>query len=175
MLMDTVCNEFAASFANNFSFLKGKRIVLYGLGYRTGAVIDALGKEFSFIGLMDRDEENIGKNFFSRKVLSEAEAAACAEAIVIISVSFYDVIFKRIAHLWTEHHIPIYFPTGQQAEQGDKTHEALPEAYAALSLTDIKERIKAFAAVSFDVFDTLLMRRFLESDAVFLLAEFLAQ
>lgn len=172
--MDAVCQEFAAAFAENFGFLQGKNLVLYGLGYRTGGLIEALGDKFRFIGLMDREEENIGKIFFGKPVLGRAEVIARADAIVIVSVSFYDVIFRRIASLWTEHHIPIYFPNGIQAELSGQAYDEMPPEAMRLSKEQVKADIEAHDVISFDLFDTLLMRKVLDSETVFSLVEALA-
>lgn len=172
--MDAVCQEFAAAFAENFGFLQGKNLVLYGLGYRTGGLIEALGDKFHFIGLMDRDEENIGKIFFGKSVLDRAAVIERADAIVIVSVSFYDVIFRRIATLWTEHHIPIYFPNGVQATMAGQGYDKMPEEAMRLAREQVKADIQAHDVISFDLFDTLLMRKVLDSETVFSLVEALA-
>lgn len=62
--MDNLCNEFVSQFDKEFSGLKDKKIVLYGIGYRTEALLDGLKGKYDFIGLMDREESNIGKFYF---------------------------------------------------------------------------------------------------------------
>lgn len=118
--MDAVARQFVDAFHDTFSFLQGKRLVIYGIGYRTGAIIDTLSDVYDFVGVMDKETDNIGKDFFGIPCLSPMEVPSKADAIIIVSVSFYDVIFKRISHLWTEDGIPIYFPNGTQARGGER-------------------------------------------------------
>lgn len=66
--MALIKSSFAQSFDTTFRFLKGKRIVLYGIGYRTGEIIEQL--DYTVIGLLDRDQVNIGKEYFGKIVLS---------------------------------------------------------------------------------------------------------
>lgn len=124
--MDAVARQFVTAFENTFSFLHGKRIVLYGIGYRTGAILEILSDRYDFVGVMDKDTKNVGKEFFGKLCLAAEEVPAKADAVIIISVSFYDVIFKRISHLWTVHSIPIYYPNGVQALEKEKGYIPFP-------------------------------------------------
>ncbi|BEU88737.1 hypothetical protein TAMA11512_22010 [Selenomonas sp. TAMA-11512] len=169
--MDVVAKEFVTAFEDTFAFLKGKRIVLYGIGYRTGALIDLLGKAYDFVGVMDKDAGNVGKLFFGRPCLAQEEIPACADCIIIVSVTFYDVIFKRIADLWIKDGIPIYFPNGEQAKVEPRGFNALPTEQESLSMETLQAEIRAHDVVSFDLFDTLIMRKTLDADAVFALVE----
>ncbi len=173
--MDNLCNEFVSQFDKDFSHLKDKKIVLYGIGYRTEALVNDLKDKYNFIGLMDKEECNIGKSFFGYKVLDNATVVREADCIIIISVSFYDVIFNRISWLNLEHGIDIYFPNGDKARKAVKEYEEFDADYKVFCLETAKERLKSFDTVSFDFFDTLCMRKVLDSDVIFEMMDFQLQ
>lgn len=173
--MDVVCSEFVLQFKKNFSHLKDKRIVLYGIGYRTGALIECLKDEYNFIGLMDKEESNIGKIMFDRQILDIETVIKHADCIIIISVSFYDVIFNRISYLNLEHGIDIYFPNGEKAGLSEKEYEEFDIEYKKLNTKRVKEIIQENDVISFDLFDTLLIRKVLDPDVVFEVIDFRLQ
>lgn len=169
--LDNLNKEYVKKFHQHFACLSNKKIVLYGLGYRTGAIIESLGEVYNFIGLMDRDKDNIGKNYFGCRVLDDNEVISKADCIIIVSVSFYDVIYKRISYLDTEFGIPIYFPNGKKAELCKDECSYFSEEYSKLNLNKLKKQIDLYEIVTFDLFDTLLMRKVYSPDAVFDLVE----
>lgn len=165
--MDTVNLEFVKEFDESFCSMRNRRIVLYGIGYRTGALIEALNEEYNFIGLMDRDKENIGKFKFGYEILDEHSVIEKADCIIIISVSFYDVIYNRISHLETENGIEIFFPNGKRASEVRNEFEELNGDDFRQNIDIAKQKIDEADVVSFDIFDTLLMRKVLNPDNVF--------
>lgn len=173
--MDNLCNEFVSQFNKDFSCLKNKKIVLYGIGYRTEALVDTLRDEYNFIGLMDKEESNIGKTYFGYKVLDNATVIKEADCIIIISVSFYDVIYNRISWLNTEHGIDIYFPNGDKARKAMKEYEEFDADYRLLNMESAKKYLEQFDTVSFDLFDTLCMRKVLDPDVIFEVMDFQLQ
>jgi predicted HAD superfamily hydrolase len=146
--------RFIADFRANFAMLKGQPIALYGIGEKTGLIVEKCS-EFSIVGLMDR--EAVGRTVYGLRVLSNDEAIAQARAIVIVAnMSLVDLIYQRIAFLSVRHGIEIYYVNGTRPETVDASigddplWDANGEALAAaIDKSDI---------VSFDVFDTLIMR-----------------
>jgi predicted HAD superfamily hydrolase len=168
---DNLDNEFIKQFDNCFSFLVGKRIVLYGIGYRTGALIRNLGKKYNFVGLMDKEPDNIGKTFFDTVVLDNEYVINHADCIIIISVSYYEVIYKRISSL-EEYGIDIYYPNGKMASLENGGFEKFSDDYYNLTKENVCKQIEQYDVISFDIFDTLLMRRVLDSNTVLQLVEY---
>ncbi len=170
--MDIVCNEFVFQFDKEFSDLKDKKIVLYGIGYRTEALLNGLKEKYDFIGLMDKEKSNIGKSYFGYQVLDNETVIKEADCIIIISVSFYDVIYNRISWLSSEYGIDIYFPNGVKAGQKTREYEEFDTEYKGLSKESVRKYMDHFDIVSFDLFDTLCMRKVLDSDVIFELMDF---
>lgn len=83
-------------FHRNFDRFKGQKIVLYGIGRMTATLLENV-KDHSFIGLMDKDADNIGKTYFGLPVLSPEEARNQADLIMInTSGTYWNVIYRRI-------------------------------------------------------------------------------
>ena len=58
------------SFYKNFTRLRHRKIVLYGLGPETQILLSNL-VGFNIVGLMDNNKKLINKFFFKKKILSE--------------------------------------------------------------------------------------------------------
>lgn len=144
----------AENFIEYFAAYREKKIVLYGLGQYTASLVST-ASGFNFIGLMDGDENNIGREVYGLRVIGIDEARESADLIVINTSSFYwDLIFERIADIG----IPIYFPNGERATKKKQQPKKLSSDERNLSMEQMKEAINCVDIVSFDIYDTLLMR-----------------
>lgn len=62
-------------FVERFSAYKKNRIVLYGIGRLTATLLEGLkGTDFRFVGLMDKDPNNLGKTMFGLPVVNQDTA-----------------------------------------------------------------------------------------------------
>ncbi len=156
-------------FQKAFAGWRDVPIVLYGLGKNTEAILQNT-TGFLFAGLMDA--QNTGSVFWGLQVLSEREVIALQPRIVIIArESVVPVIYERIAHLQRQHGIPVYDFKGElqgQKQQEYKNHD-LP--YWKATEEELRKAIAVHDCISFDIFDTLLMRRVLEPKDVFHMVE----
>ena len=107
-------------FKIHFSKFKDKKIVLYGIGRYTATLVPVL-KDFNFIGLMDRDSENIGKSMYGLPIFSIETAERNADMIIINTAqTYWKVIYKRICQL----SIPVYYLNGEIASiEEDRGYE----------------------------------------------------
>lgn len=168
--IDGLEQEFIRKFDNFFCHLKDKRIVLYGIGYRTGAIIREL-PHYNIIGMLDKEPENIGREFYGKNVLSINEAVNKADCIIIIAVSYWEVIYERIKKITDEYKIPVYFPNGEKAAISASWSPQDEFPYWNLTENYVIAEIKKHTIISFDIFDTLVMRKILYTDTVFDLLE----
>jgi len=162
--------EFVAQqFQKAFSRWRGDPFVLYGLGKNTEAVLTRT-EGFRFEGLMDA--RNTGKCFWGLPVLSEEEAAALHPRIVIIArESVVPVIYARIAKLEKDHGLEIYNFKGERLGQRGQDYGGEDLPYWRVTEEELRGAIDACDCVSFDIFDTLLMRRVLVPEDVFEIEE----
>lgn len=155
------------SFKDKFFAFKDKKIVLYGIGRYTAVLIPAI-KEFHVIGLMDKDEDNIGKVMFGLPVISKKDAEQNADLVIInTSESYWRVIYKRIRDL----SIPIYFLNGENAAEQVEDDSYRNNPYWQQNIEQLRKQISQYDVVSFDIFDTLILRKVFMPQDVFKLVE----
>jgi len=139
-------------FRENFKEYKNSRIVLYGIGRYTATLVEGL-KEFNFVGLMDKDSANVGKEMFGLPIIDREKAEQIADIIVInTSETYWDAIYSRIEDI----SIPVYYKNGQKAQKQNRVVWA--NLFKGLSWAELDEKIQNAQVVSFDFFDTLFMR-----------------
>lgn len=139
-------------FIDRFSFYKNKRIVLYGIGRYTATLLEG-GSGFHFVGLMDKDPENVGKIFFGLPVIDQDTAEKSADMIIINTAeTYWNVIFRRIKGI----QIPVFYRNGKRAEEEKSILFENP--FRDMSYEELCEQIEKAEYISFDFFDTLFMR-----------------
>ncbi len=161
-------NRFVSDFRTNFDTLKDIPVVLYGVGQFTKHIVE-LVDDFHIIGLMDA--KTTGQTIYGLRVLSEQEVAAAAKAIIIVAnLSVAGEIHQRIEKFTTKHCIEVYFLNGLKPP--DYPASIWENPYWEKDAEKLKERILENELISFDIFDTLLMRRCKMPEDVFRLVAY---
>lgn len=75
-----------AEFKSRFREYKNKKIVLYGIGRYTATLMEGL-TDYSIIGLMDKDSNNIGKTFFGLPVIDKCTVDQIISALIISTLN----------------------------------------------------------------------------------------
>ena len=160
------------AFQQNIGIWGGKQVILYGVGKNTEAILEHT-EGFRFLGLMDQG--TVGQEIYGCRVLSEEEALEGYQddrvIVIIARESVVGIIYKRIEHLREEYGIPIYDYSGKDLSMQDTAFEPKPLPYWNASYAGLCAAIDAHDVISFDIFDTLLMRRVLLPTDVFLVVE----
>lgn len=139
-------------FEEHFKDVKEKKIVLYGIGQYTATLLSKL-TDFHVAGLLDGDHANIGKIIYGYRVLSVREAEETADLIIINTSPFYwEMIFKRIENI----KIPVYYADGSRACK--KKISYIIHDKVKVSFSEMKRQIDCADIVTFDFYDTLVMR-----------------
>lgn len=154
-------------FKRAFSFLKGERVIFYGTGQYTELLLQE-PLDFQVIGLMGH--HTAGDRCYGLPVLSEESArnSGCKTMIVIANLSTAPVIYQRIRSFVLDCGMDVYYMNGKPAGQGGCA-AALP--YGAEYAGPPYDRLMTYDVVSFDLFDTLIMRKCLTPEEVFVLVE----
>ena len=149
--------EFKKAFPNT-----NMKIALYGTGRFTATLLQ-YAKDYHFVGLLDRDSALVGTELYGLNVLSRAEAEEQADIIVInTQESYWKSIYERVKD-WN---IAIYYRNGQKATL-DTYRDYEQNPYWQKSLKTLEDKILSYQIISFDIFDTLLMRKiFYEIDVL---------
>lgn len=141
------------AFEEAFQALKNKKIVIYGTGRMTATLISEL-RGFNIVGLCDRDENLVGSVKYGKPILSQAEAELQGDIVIINTDSTYwNTIYKRIQK-WN---LPIYYRNGERATENEKMDKDCP--YWKSSLQELEQKLEHYEIISFDVFDTLILRK----------------
>lgn len=153
------------AFRENFGNCKDEKIAIYGLGKNTKVILDEY-TEFSFVGLMD--EVKTGDKVWNLPVITceQAKEMNVSKIIIIATAANVPLIYRRIASRCRELQIDVYAINGEKLEINTKKY-ALPEYYSEITQENLKRKIDACDVVSFDIFDTLLVRSTLVPADVF--------
>jgi predicted HAD superfamily hydrolase len=149
------------TFKEHFKGDVNRPLVLYGVGRNTEAILDNC-TDLNIIGLMDQD--SVGEVKFGKKVLSYEEVIELKPTIVIVARdSVVNIIYNRIEFL-EEKNISIYKINGTKLYKSGLTYgnEELP--YWNIREKDLEKAIDEHTVISFDIFDTLIMRRLVKHD-----------
>lgn len=152
------------NFRKIFGDKKNMRIAIYGIGRRTATLLPGI-TDYNITGLLDRDKNNVGKELCDIKVIPIDNIEEKADLIIINSdPSNYEIIFKRISGEVT---IPVYYADGRLACLSDKDKSYEQNEYWKSSYEELKDKIDQADIVSFDIFDTLIMRKIFSPEDVF--------
>lgn len=154
-------------FRNGLKKYIDKNIVLYGIGRNTDAIVGEV-KEYNIMGLMD--VSSTGQTVYGMKVLDESEVIKLKAIVVIVARdSVIPIIYSRIKHL-KENGIIIVDYAGRCINESEKYENDFLE-YWSITEDDLLKEIDKHKVISFDLFDTLIMRKILNPDNVFELVE----
>lgn len=158
--------EFLNCFQKHFHIYKNNKIVIYGIGKITEYVLKYL-PEYNIFGILDRDPDSVGKKIFNVEVITP-EIAKQAEMIIIFNRgdNIRKIIFDRISYFLTEYNIPIYYIDGSSANI-EENEDISNNSYWDLTLKKMKDMVDKYQIISFDIFDTLVMRKVYSSSDIF--------
>lgn len=158
------------SFVQNFGKFKNEPLVIYGLGKNTQAVLAEL-TDYNVVGLMD--EVRTGEIFFGKKVIScnEALDLGVKDIVIIARASNVPIIYRRIAEFCTGNGISVYDINGSKQTVETYVFSELPKEYEEIDERRLLASIDQSEVISFDIFDTLLMRNVLVPHDVFYILE----
>ena len=149
--------------------LKNKKILIYGTGVWCRRLIDGLKDSASIIGILDK-EKTEGEIQGIPILKWENIQSGVADAVIIASrPQFYKEIYTRIFGKCLNLGLDIYSADGQNLKnEYDKAAVNIENAlYYAKTKEQLLNKIAEYDAISFDVFDTLVMRKTLEPADIF--------
>lgn len=155
-----------------FQHLEGKKILIYGTGIIAKRLIRSLSG-FRLIGVIDRVHFG-GELEGIPIVLWDEIESEDADAVIIASVEKnYKVIYQRIIEKCILYNLAVYGESGQNLNGyfGWKFPETDDGKYFRKNENELKQLILRHDAISFDLFDTLIMRKTLEPADVFDIVE----
>ncbi len=161
---DYIINQWETHFDN----MRNRKLAIYGIGKNTKIILDNFLSD-NIVGLMD--EVRTGESIYGKPIISIDEALALGiDAIVIVArTGNVRIIYRRIADVCAANSIDVFDISGKVVGI-DFFEEKSFEKYAEITEKILKGKIDKADVVSFDIFDTLLMRRVLYPRDIFVLA-----
>ncbi len=146
-------------------FSPSDKLVIYGLGKNTKVILDRCN-DYSIIGLMDRIRT--GETEWGLPILSIEEVAALGvkKIVILATAANVPIIFRRIQGKCEEYGIEVYDINGERKENKSKEYK-LDDFYNVSTWDALVKKIDAADVVSFDIFDTLLVRDVLYPTDIF--------
>lgn len=147
-------------FEKSFFDYKDQKIVIYGIGDQTRFIIEKL-RQYHIVGVLDGIKK--GGTIYGVPILDETLLSKKqADMVVIVARSSnIGIILKRIAHISINSGISVFDIQGNNL-----LNRKIRKNWQSIRLPDREEllqRIRGADIVSFDVFDTLIMRKLLFS------------
>ena len=148
-----------------FGSYKGEKIALYGLGIETQKTMMSLGEAYEIIGLLD--SFSIDGSLYGRQIISFDHAVSEGVKLIIVVArpGSCRSIAKKIGKECVEKGIALMDIRGQNLLETKRISYHFHDANI-VTKTEIEDKIKRAEVVSFDMFDTLVMRRTLYADDV---------
>jgi len=157
-------------FTQNFLKKDFPSIILYGTGLNTKRLLENVADE-RITGLMDA--KRTGEILWGYKVLSYEEVAGLKDCIIVVIArnAVINVIYRRIESFCKAHGIRVYNIQGE--ELGSVSGKGISHICFTQSERTLKDAIREHDIISFDIFDTLLMRRIMRPRDIFLVMDIL--
>ena len=157
-------NYIKDQFTQNFLNKDFPSIILYGTGLNTKRLLENV-IDTRIAGLMDA--KRTGEVLWGYKVLSYEEAAQMKDCVIIVIArnAVINVIYRRIESFCKENGIRVYNIQGE--ELGGVSGESISHTCFTQSRQALEDVIKEHDIISFDIFDTLLMRRIMRPRDIF--------
>lgn len=157
--------DFSRQFDESFSKYKDKPIVVYGLGDNAKKIFErTVGYNISALTAKD----HLGESFFGRKVLPIEEAVNGGDILIIAAMPHAtNIIYARIKDK-VPRDFPVFDIRGHRLNM-KASYEQNP--YWKKTSDSLRREIEKHDIISFDVFDTLIVRRALYPQTVFEIVE----
>ena len=149
-----------------FNEYKTKKIALYGLGVETQKVLPQFEQDFQVIGLLDGYKED--GELYGHPIIPLTEAADQKVALIVVVArpGSCKAIAKRIGKMCRENEIALMDIRGKNLLEEQKVTYDLKNV-DGISKADLLQCAERHEVITFDLFDTVIMRNTLFSTDVF--------
>lgn len=148
-----------------FLSYKGKKIALYGLGMETQKTLEELGSDFDIIGLLDGFREQ--GELYGYPILSLDETVEKKVELILVAArpGSCRAIAARIGDMCRKKSIALMDIRGKDLLEKSKVLYGF-SGLTGITREELEEKIREADIVSFDFFETLVMRQTLSSEDV---------
>lgn len=153
------------SFEQNFLYRNMENVAIYGISPSTKIVLDAF-PDFEMCGLMDGFLKS--GEMYGKKILSDDDVIRLdiRNIIIIARAASVKIVYNRIRDFCQERNIHVYDINGTNLAEKYQKKE-LGSQSNSVKYEDLIAQIDKHDVISFDIFDTILMRQILEPTDLF--------
>ncbi len=151
---------FIKDFQDIFGETKGRKIALYGTGQYTEWILTGC-PDYGFIALIDQNKTGEIVYGFPVVTMKEVATAGCDMVIIVSNLSVAPEIFQRIRDDSEKYNIDVFYLNGIKPRACMAHEISLPDRESII------EKAKDYDVISFDLFDTLIMRKCVRPEAIF--------
>lgn len=146
------------------------KIAIYGLGVETERVLGEIGETFQVTGLLDSYRDS--GNLYGKPIISLEQAAAEQVRLILVAArpGSCRAIAKRIGGICREKQIALFDTRGNDLNDVQRAVYDFKEV-AGYTKSQVMQKALTYDAVSFDLFDTLIVRQVLFPTDVFELVD----
>ena len=148
-----------------FASYKGVRTALYGLGTETEKALRELEPDYQIVGLLDSFKEDGW--LYGKPIISLSKTVEVGVKLIIVAArpGSCRAIAKKIGQLCRQNGIGLLDIRGRDLLEIRKVTYHFPET-GGVTKRELREKIQRAEIVSFDLFDTLVMRQTLYSEDI---------
>lgn len=152
------------------SLLESKKIVLYGLSTETERILNEWDGKYNVLGLLD-GFKNSGEQF-GYPIMDINDVVKIEDVIIIVVArpGSCKVIAKRIGDLCRENNVPLFDIRGKNLLIDSKVVYDFTSV-SGYTKQELLDAIKQSKVISFDLFDTLLVRNISSFDGLVTLVD----
>lgn len=156
-----------SSLLENF---RNDKIAIYGLSEATQKALEEIGNQVEVVGLLDGYQES--GELFGKPILSLEEALARQVSLILVAArpGSCRAIARRIGKTCTERQVALFDVRGNNLLDVKRAVYDFQKA-EGITRNELMRRTEKYDAVSFDLFDTLIMRQVLFPSDVFELVD----
>lgn len=134
------------------------RVAIYGLGQETGKRIADLSSKYNIVGLLDSYQTSGSMFGYNVMSLNDALARRVERIIVVARPGSCRAIAKNISWICVENNVELIDIRGKNLLEAHEEKFDL-NGISGYTKQELLERIDSVSVVSFDLFDTLIMRQ----------------
>ncbi len=145
-------------------------IAIYGLGMETERILGEIGEAFQVVGLLDSYQSS--GSLYGKPVISMEDAVEASVRLILVAArpGSCRAIARRIGGVCRERQIALFDIRGNDLQ--DMRHVVYDlKAVPGYKRSQVMQKAMTCDVISFDLFDTLIMRRVLFSSDVFALVD----
>lgn len=149
---------------------KNRKTAIYGLSEATQKVLEELGNEVDVVGLLDSYQ--VTGELFGKQIISLEQAVAQQVSLILVAArpGSCRAIARKIGGICKERHIALFDVRGNNLCETQRVVYDF-QKIQGITREELLRRTQMYDAVSFDLFDTLIMRRALFPADVFELVD----